>query len=76
MAVGHNGFEGSFAAVGETPIAQSLPPARALRYLSVVPLPDGSHRLYFEAGRPDGSHELRTMLVQGKTSDRDQAAGK
>ncbi|HZV04321.1 MAG TPA: hypothetical protein VE999_04455 [Gemmataceae bacterium] len=76
LAVGHNGFEGSFAAVGETPIAQSLPPARALRYLSVVPLPDGSHRLYFEAGRPDGSHELRTMLVQGKTSDRDQAAGK
>jgi len=29
----------------------------------VLPLPDGSHRLYYEAPLPDGSHELRTELV-------------
>jgi hypothetical protein len=74
LAVGRGGFEGPFAAVGDTPVAQSSPPARGLRYLSVVPLPDGSHRLYFEAGRPDGSHDLRTMLVQARTSGRARAA--
>jgi hypothetical protein len=75
LAVGRGGLGGTFAALGDTPVAQSLPPARGLRYLSVVPLPDGSHRLYFEAGRPDGSHELRTLLVHGRTYDRGRAAG-
>jgi hypothetical protein len=75
LAVGRDGLGGPFAAVGETPVGQSAPPARALRYLSLVPLPDGSHRLYFEAGRPDGSHELRTMLVHGQMSSPARAAG-
>jgi hypothetical protein len=75
LAVGLDGLGGPFAAVGESPVGESAPPARALRYLSVVPLPDGSYRLYFEAGRPDGSHELRTLLVHGPGSGHARAAG-
>ena len=38
-------------------------PAADVRYLDVLPLPGGGHRLWYEAPLPDGSHELRTELV-------------
>jgi hypothetical protein len=38
-------------------------PVADVRYLDILPLPDGRHRLWYEAPLPDGSHELRTELV-------------
>ena len=50
------------------PTADGLVPAPVdpvadLRYLEVLALPDGAHRLWYEARRADGAHELRTELV-------------
>ncbi len=36
---------------------------RDVRYLDVVALPGGGHRIWYEARLPDLSHELRTELV-------------
>lgn len=43
--------------------AVSSTPAADVRYLDVLPLPAGGHRIYYEARSPDGSHELRTELI-------------
>jgi hypothetical protein len=54
---------GLFQAEGTEPAAQSPHEGHGLRYLSVLPLTGGGHRLYYEATRPDGSHDLRTEYV-------------
>jgi hypothetical protein len=43
--------------------ARGVGPVADVRYLDVLPLPDGGYRLWYEAPLPDGSHELRTELV-------------
>lgn len=43
------------------PIGSPNPP-HGLRYLTVVTMPDGRQRIYYEATRTDGAHELRTEV--------------
>ncbi len=48
-------------------------PVVDVRYLDVLPLPDGGYRIYYEARLPDESHELRTELIPPATSGRHAA---
>jgi hypothetical protein len=52
----------ALTAVGTGAAAQSRYGGHGLRYLDVLPLGDGGHRLYYEMTRADGGHELRTEL--------------
>jgi hypothetical protein len=62
-----NWHERTGVAVGTCPArftatAGPTPPGHTARYLSLAELPDG-YRLYWEASRIDGAHELRTAYV-------------
>ena len=50
------GQPGHLVQTGDAPVAD-------VRYLDVLPLPDGGYRIYYEARLPDESHELRTELI-------------
>lgn len=52
------GAPGRLERLGSEPVAD-------VRYLDVLPLPGGGHRIWYEARLPDGSHELRTELIPG-----------
>ncbi len=47
---------------GSAPLAVSPFRGAGLRYLDVLPLPGGRHRLYYEMTRADGAHDLRTEV--------------
>ena len=58
-----HGFTGTPASLtAHGPIAQSPYARGGLRYLCIVPLPNGGERYYYEMTRADGSHELRTEI--------------
>jgi hypothetical protein len=54
--------DGALAPVGGPPIAESPDSDGSLRYVSAVALPNGRTRFYFEAARPNGSHDLMTCI--------------
>jgi hypothetical protein len=56
---------GRFTADPDGPLLASPHPPGGLRYADAVGLPDGAVRWFYEATRPDGAHELRTVLLDG-----------
>jgi hypothetical protein len=57
--------DGRFVAAPDGPLLQSPHPPHGLRYADVVAVPGGGARWFYEATRPDGGHDLRTVLLPG-----------
>jgi hypothetical protein len=54
-----DGRFGPLTAADREPLGSPYAP-NGLRYLSLVTMPDGARRIYYEATRADGAHDLRT----------------
>ncbi len=67
---------GGFVAAAGGPLLESPHPPGGLRYTDVVTLPDGSARWFYEATRPDGAHELRTVLLPGPCGPTSAGSGR
>ena len=57
-----DGRFGALTAEDREPLGSPHAP-NGLRYLSMVTMPDGRQRLYYESTRADGAHDLRTELA-------------
>ena len=57
-----DGRFGELTAEDREPLGSPHAPG-GLRYLSMVTMPDGRHRIYYEATRSDGAHDLRTEQI-------------
>jgi hypothetical protein len=54
-----DGSFGELTAEEREPVGSPWAP-NGLRYLSLITMPDGGRRIYYEATRADGAHDLRT----------------
>jgi hypothetical protein len=54
-----------FTALGDGPAGRSPYGLGGARYVTTVDAPGGGTRFYLEVTRPDGAHDLRTVLVPG-----------
>jgi hypothetical protein len=61
------GSDGRYEPAVPSVVLGSPHASSALRYVSAVALPHGGHRLFFEAARPDGAHDLLTQVVPAGT---------
>jgi hypothetical protein len=53
-------------AAGGNQLVAGTGPVADVRYLDVLALPGGGWRLFYEAPLADGSHELRTELIDSR----------
>ena len=58
LASSSSGQDGRFTQLEDSPVVD-------VRYLDVLPLPEGGYRIWYEARLPDESHELRTEHIPG-----------